>query len=282
MVRQLVPDGLWELFLHVMPEAPIRPHGGGRRTAEDLGVLAAILFVATSGCTWRWRQLPPQFGASWQPAPTADSHAGPEPAFGPSSTAWSSMNWVPAGNWTGRGVRSTQWARGRQKGAADRTESDRPRQTRIEDSPDYRPERTASLAGHLGRPHARQPRPRAARARDPADPFSPWTPPATARETPRRQGVRLRPPAPLAPQTRHPPPNRSQGHRVLATTRPPPVGSRADRVLACWLPPAPPPLRRRAEHFLGFVGTAATLICHRRLTNETTSYGSQSDAAVAP
>ena len=39
---------------------------------------------------------------------------------------------------------------------------------------------------------------------------------------------------------------------------------------------------RTAEHFLGFVGIAATLICHRRLTNETTSYGSQSDAAVAP
>jgi transposase len=27
-------------------------------------VLAAIIFVATSGCTWR--QLPPVFGASWQ------------------------------------------------------------------------------------------------------------------------------------------------------------------------------------------------------------------------
>jgi len=27
-------------------------------------VLAAIVFVATTGCTWR--QLPPIFGASWQ------------------------------------------------------------------------------------------------------------------------------------------------------------------------------------------------------------------------
>ncbi|MFD4793229.1 IS5 family transposase [Streptomyces anulatus] len=60
MGRQLVPDRLWELFLRVMPEAPVRPQGGGRRRADDRGVLAAIPFVATSGCTWR--QLPPMFG----------------------------------------------------------------------------------------------------------------------------------------------------------------------------------------------------------------------------
>ncbi|KMO95648.1 transposase [Streptomyces roseus] len=66
MVRQLVPDSLWELFLRVMPVARVRPQGGGRRRADDRGVLAAILFVATSGCTWR--QLPPMFGASWQTA----------------------------------------------------------------------------------------------------------------------------------------------------------------------------------------------------------------------
>ena len=28
---------------------------------------------------------------------------------------------------------------------------------------------------------------------------------------------------------------------------------------------------RKAEHFLAFVGIAAALICHRRVTNETTS-----------
>ncbi|MFG2902518.1 transposase [Streptomyces zaomyceticus] len=60
-MQRLVPDKLWELFLRVVPEAPVRPQGGGRRTADDRGVLAAILFVATSGCTWR--QLPPVFGA---------------------------------------------------------------------------------------------------------------------------------------------------------------------------------------------------------------------------
>ncbi|WP_327303309.1 transposase [Streptomyces sp. NBC_01298] len=72
MVRQLVPDSLWELFLRVMPEAPVRPQGGGRRRADDRGVLAAILFVATSGCTCR--QLPPRFGASWQTAHRRFTH----------------------------------------------------------------------------------------------------------------------------------------------------------------------------------------------------------------
>ncbi|MFB8235658.1 IS5 family transposase [Kitasatospora purpeofusca] len=66
MVERLVPDELWELFRLVMPEAPTRPQGGGRRRYGDREVLAAIVFVATSGCTWA--QLPPCFGPS---GPTA-------------------------------------------------------------------------------------------------------------------------------------------------------------------------------------------------------------------
>lgn len=66
MVGRLVPDGLWELFQRVVPAAPVRPQGGGRRRYGDREVLAAILFVATTGCTWR--QLPPVFGPS---GPTA-------------------------------------------------------------------------------------------------------------------------------------------------------------------------------------------------------------------
>ncbi|TXS52264.1 transposase [Streptomyces sp. t39] len=63
-VEGLVPEGLWELFRAVRPSIPTRPQGGGRRRADDRAVLAAIIFVATSGGTWR--QLPPVFGASWQ------------------------------------------------------------------------------------------------------------------------------------------------------------------------------------------------------------------------
>ncbi|WP_406116004.1 IS5 family transposase [Kitasatospora purpeofusca] len=66
MVERLVPDELWELFQLVVPPAPTRPQGGGRRRHGDREVLAAIVFVATSGCTWA--QLPPCFGPS---GPTA-------------------------------------------------------------------------------------------------------------------------------------------------------------------------------------------------------------------
>ncbi|MEU7583529.1 transposase [Streptomyces sp. NPDC041068] len=63
-VERLVPDGLWKLFQDVVPSVPQRPQGGGRRRCDDRAVLAAIVFVATTGCTWR--QLPPVFSASWQ------------------------------------------------------------------------------------------------------------------------------------------------------------------------------------------------------------------------
>ncbi|GAA3081225.1 hypothetical protein GCM10020000_78910 [Streptomyces olivoverticillatus] len=66
LVERLVPDELWTLFRRVVPPTEvIRPQGGGRRRAGDRECLAAIIFVATSGCTWR--QLPPVF-AQWSQA----------------------------------------------------------------------------------------------------------------------------------------------------------------------------------------------------------------------
>jgi transposase len=63
IVEHLVPDELWELFQQVVPPAPMRPQGGGRRRYGDREVLAAIVFVAASGCAWR--QLPASsFGSS--------------------------------------------------------------------------------------------------------------------------------------------------------------------------------------------------------------------------
>ncbi|MFK0160810.1 IS5 family transposase [Streptomyces sp. NPDC090493] len=62
LVERLAPEDLWELFQRVVPPAPQRPQGGGHRRRGDREVLAAIIFVATSGCTWN--QLPPGFGLS--------------------------------------------------------------------------------------------------------------------------------------------------------------------------------------------------------------------------
>ncbi len=66
MVERLVPDGPWELFQKVVPEAPTRPQCGERRRHGDREVWATIVFVTTTGCTWA--QLPQVFGPS---GPTA-------------------------------------------------------------------------------------------------------------------------------------------------------------------------------------------------------------------
>lgn len=64
LVTRLVPDELWVLFRQVVPPTEVeRSQGGGRRRTEDREALAAVVFVATSGCTWR--QLPPVFGPAW-------------------------------------------------------------------------------------------------------------------------------------------------------------------------------------------------------------------------
>lgn len=48
----------------MVPETVVvRPRGGGRWWAGDCECLAAIVFVATTGCSWR--QLPPVFGPAW-------------------------------------------------------------------------------------------------------------------------------------------------------------------------------------------------------------------------
>jgi len=57
-----VPDRLWGLFQLAVLVAPVCPQSGGRRCYGDREVLAAILFVAASGCTWR--QTPETFGPS--------------------------------------------------------------------------------------------------------------------------------------------------------------------------------------------------------------------------
>ncbi|MFE2071071.1 transposase [Streptomyces sp. NPDC059467] len=61
-----VPGGLWVLFRRVVPPTEARRAPRGDLRARDRETLAAIIFAAASGCTWR--QLPPVFGSAW---PTA-------------------------------------------------------------------------------------------------------------------------------------------------------------------------------------------------------------------
>lgn len=130
----------------VRPQIPTRPQGGGRRRVDDRAVLAAIIFVATSGCTWR--QLPPVFDASWQTV------------------------------------------------------------------------------------HRR---------------FSEWTASPTSGQNARRQGLRLRPPAEMAPFSEHHAAHRAQGHRILPTSRPSPLDRGADGGLAVRVQSSAPPLRTQGR-----------------------------------
>ncbi|MFD4997394.1 transposase [Streptomyces buecherae] len=60
--RRLVPDGLWELAAPLLPGFSTRRQGGGSAPLDDRTVFTAIVYVLTSGCSWR--HLPPPFRVS--------------------------------------------------------------------------------------------------------------------------------------------------------------------------------------------------------------------------
>jgi transposase len=62
--RRLVLDGFWEITEPLIPVSPKRAQGGGIQRVGDRQVFAAIVFVLTTGCAWRY--LPPTFGVSHQ------------------------------------------------------------------------------------------------------------------------------------------------------------------------------------------------------------------------
>jgi transposase len=51
--QELVTDGLWEIVAPLIPPQPERPQGGGTRYVDDPAVLAAIVYVLTTGCARR-------------------------------------------------------------------------------------------------------------------------------------------------------------------------------------------------------------------------------------
>ncbi|MFD8641049.1 transposase [Streptomyces zaomyceticus] len=59
---RLVPDTLWDLTAPLLPRFSIRPQGGGTSPLSERAVFTAVVYVLTSGCSWRL--LPDTFGVS--------------------------------------------------------------------------------------------------------------------------------------------------------------------------------------------------------------------------
>lgn len=53
LALRLVPDSLWDVAAPLIPGTRRRRQGGGRQRVDDRAVLAAVLFVVTSGVAWR-------------------------------------------------------------------------------------------------------------------------------------------------------------------------------------------------------------------------------------
>ncbi|MEV7230792.1 transposase [Polymorphospora sp. NPDC051019] len=52
MVRAWVPDDFWQEAQPLIPVPPPWPQDGGKRRADDRAVLATIVYLVQSGCSW--------------------------------------------------------------------------------------------------------------------------------------------------------------------------------------------------------------------------------------
>lgn len=65
-MEKYCPDAFWHLAQPLLPPHPERHQGGGRRRTDDRAMLAAIVYVLDSGCSWR--KLPGSFPVHWRTA----------------------------------------------------------------------------------------------------------------------------------------------------------------------------------------------------------------------
>jgi|SRR5690606_16632336 len=62
-IRRYCPDELWDIAEPLVPPVPPRHQGGGRRRkVPDRAVLAALIYLDRTGCSWR--DLPKAFGVA--------------------------------------------------------------------------------------------------------------------------------------------------------------------------------------------------------------------------
>ncbi|MGC9665455.1 transposase [Planosporangium sp. 12N6] len=63
VIAQWAPAPLWELAAALLPAAPVRPQGGGRRRVDDRRAFAAMLYLIQTGCSW-WQLPEKTFGVT--------------------------------------------------------------------------------------------------------------------------------------------------------------------------------------------------------------------------
>lgn len=175
-----MPDELWGLFQRVVPEAPSRSQSGGRRRHGDREVPAAIVFVATPGCTWQ--QSPSaSFGRSGETA----HRRFPEWS---KARVWAKLHRLVLDELGARG--ELDWSRRKidsvnmraSKEAPGRPEFCRSGQMRLEDPPDYGTTGSAHIRrGSRLRTHTTA-GPSYRREGNTADPLASRTPTAQARK----------------------------------------------------------------------------------------------------
>ncbi|TXL88193.1 transposase [Streptomyces sp. IB2014 016-6] len=87
----IVPDRPWEIVRPLLPQARVRPQGGGGANIDDEADFAAVIYVLVS--TYAWRALPPCFGASKSTVHRRSSF-GREPGCGVDCIRECSSSWM--------------------------------------------------------------------------------------------------------------------------------------------------------------------------------------------